>query len=48
MATLYPARLLGLDGEIGQLSPGARADMCLLTNDFEVVATVQGGAWEEY
>jgi N-acetylglucosamine-6-phosphate deacetylase len=47
MATLYPARLLGLDGEIGQLSAGARADMCLFDNDFNVVATVQGGEWRE-
>ena len=47
MATLYPARLLGLDGEIGQLSVGARADMCLFDNDFNVLATVQGGAWRE-
>ena len=47
MATLYPARLLGLDGEIGQLSAGSRADMCLLNNNFNVVATVQGGVWHE-
>ena len=47
MATLYPARLLGLDGEIGQLSAGARADMCLLDTDFNVLATVQGGVWHE-
>jgi N-acetylglucosamine-6-phosphate deacetylase len=47
MATLYPARLLGLDGEIGQLNAGARADMCLLDNDFNVLATVQGGEWSE-
>jgi N-acetylglucosamine-6-phosphate deacetylase len=48
MATLYPARLLGLDGEIGQLSPGSRADLCLLNDNFEVVATAQGGDWQEY
>lgn len=48
MATLYPARLLGLDAEIGQLSVGSRADMCLLNNDFEVVATVQGGEMTEW
>jgi N-acetylglucosamine-6-phosphate deacetylase len=47
MATLYPARLLGMDGEIGQLSTGSRADMCLFDNDFHVVATVQGGEWRE-
>jgi N-acetylglucosamine-6-phosphate deacetylase len=47
MATLYPARLLGLDGDIGQLSVGARADMCLFDNDFNVLATVQGGEWQD-
>lgn len=47
MATLYPARLLGLDGEIGQLSAGARADLCLFDNDFHAAATVQGGEWRE-
>jgi N-acetylglucosamine-6-phosphate deacetylase len=47
MATLYPARLLGMDGEIGQLSTDSRADMCLFDNDFNVAATVQGGEWRE-
>lgn len=47
MATLYPARLLGLDGEIGQLSAGARADMCLFDDDFNALATVQGGEWRD-
>jgi N-acetylglucosamine-6-phosphate deacetylase len=47
MATLYPARLLGMDGEIGQISVGARADLCLLDNEFNVLATVQGGEWSD-
>jgi len=47
MATLYPARLLSMDGEIGQISVGARADLCLLDNDFNVLATVQSGEWYE-
>jgi N-acetylglucosamine-6-phosphate deacetylase len=47
MATLYPARLLSMDSEIGQISVGARADMCLLDNEFNVLATVQGGEWLE-
>jgi len=47
MATRYPARLLGLDGEIGQISVGARADLCLLDHDFNVLATAQGGDWQE-
>jgi N-acetylglucosamine-6-phosphate deacetylase len=47
MATLYPARLLSMDGEIGQISIGARADLCLLDHDFNVLATVQGGEWRD-
>jgi imidazolonepropionase-like amidohydrolase len=27
MLTLYPARHLGLDGEIGSIAPGKRADL---------------------
>jgi N-acetylglucosamine-6-phosphate deacetylase len=36
-----------MDGEIGQLSTDSRADICLFDNDFNVVATVQGGEWRE-
>jgi N-acetylglucosamine-6-phosphate deacetylase len=38
-----PARTLGLDGEIGSLSPGFRADLVLLDRDLEVEATLVGG-----
>jgi N-acetylglucosamine-6-phosphate deacetylase len=38
-----PAQSLGLAGEIGSLTPGARADLVLLDDRFEVVATVAGG-----
>jgi N-acetylglucosamine-6-phosphate deacetylase len=39
-----PARTLGLDGEIGSLSPGFRADLVLLNYRLEVEATLVGGA----
>jgi dihydroorotase len=31
-ATLRPAEILGLDGEIGTLAPGACADLTILSN----------------
>ena len=36
MATLTPARLLGLDDRIGRIAPGHRADLVHLTDDLEV------------
>jgi N-acetylglucosamine-6-phosphate deacetylase len=38
-----PATSLGLDGELGSLMPGYRADLVLLDRDHQVVATVVGG-----
>jgi len=36
MATLTPARIVGLDGEIGSLEVGKRADMLLLDRDLRI------------
>ena len=44
MATLYPARVLRLDGYLGLLRPGYRANMCLFDHEFNVRATVLHGA----
>lgn len=44
MASRTPARLLGLEHELGRLAPGARADMVALDRDLAVAAVVQGGA----
>jgi N-acetylglucosamine-6-phosphate deacetylase len=48
MASLYPARALGLDHELGRLAPGHRADLTLLAPDLTVLATWVGGEeqWE--
>ncbi len=43
MASLYPARVLGLADHLGLLQPGYRADMCLFNNEFDVWATVLHG-----
>jgi N-acetylglucosamine-6-phosphate deacetylase len=41
--TLRPARLLGLEAEIGSLRPGARADLAVLDADGAVAQTWLGG-----
>ena len=49
MATLNPARALGLENEIGVLAAGARADFVVLTEILEVAETWVGGekVWPE-
>jgi N-acetylglucosamine-6-phosphate deacetylase len=47
MASLYPARYLGLD-RLGRLAPGYRADLTLLGPDLDVLATWVGGREEWY
>ena len=42
-ATLAPARAIGLDGEIGSLAPGKRADMVLLDRELKVLAVYVDG-----
>ena len=42
MASLVPARLLGLDGR-GRLAPGARADFAVLDADFAPLETIVAG-----
>jgi N-acetylglucosamine-6-phosphate deacetylase len=41
--TKRPAALLGMDGEIGRIEAGRRADLVLLTPAMEVVLTIAGG-----
>ena len=43
MATLNPARVLGLDGSIGRIAVGRAADVALLDEAWEVDATIVGG-----
>jgi N-acetylglucosamine-6-phosphate deacetylase len=43
MASLTPAKILGLDGEIGSLEAGKRADILLLDKDLQVNAVWVGG-----
>jgi N-acetylglucosamine-6-phosphate deacetylase len=46
LATLNPARLLGLSGERGTLAPGRTADMVALTPDGRVARTIVAGRAE--
>jgi N-acetylglucosamine-6-phosphate deacetylase len=43
MATLTPARLLGLDGRLGRLAPGFAADLVHLTDALDVAGVWMGG-----
>lgn len=43
MASRYPAGFLGLEGHLGRLAPGYRADLTLLGEDLKVLATWVAG-----
>src|SRR3712207_5490699 len=43
MASLYPARALGVAHERGSIAGGMRADLVHLSDDLEVAATIIGG-----
>lgn len=43
MASLNPARVIGLDGEVGSIEVGKRADICIMDKELNVVGTMVGG-----
>jgi N-acetylglucosamine-6-phosphate deacetylase len=43
MASLTPARIVGLDREVGSIEPGKRADFVVLDRDLNVVQVYVGG-----
>lgn len=45
MASLYPARCLKLDHQLGKIQPGYRADLVHFTEDFQVTSTWVAGDW---
>ncbi|MEU7886051.1 N-acetylglucosamine-6-phosphate deacetylase [Microbispora bryophytorum] len=45
MASLTPARVLGLDGEIGSITVGKYADLVVLDDDLRVGGVMKRGAW---
>ena len=42
-ATHTPARLLGLEGEIGRIAPGMRADLSFWNESYAIIGTMVGG-----
>lgn len=45
MASLTPARVIGLDGRKGSLEPGKDADLAVFEDDFTAWRTMIGGQW---
>ncbi|MGS2643449.1 N-acetylglucosamine-6-phosphate deacetylase [Streptosporangium sp. LJ11] len=45
IASLTPARVLGLADRLGSVSVGKRADLVVLTDDLEVSGVMRGGTW---
>jgi N-acetylglucosamine-6-phosphate deacetylase len=45
MASLYPARCLKLDHQLGKIQSGYRADLVHFTEDFQVTSTWVAGDW---
>ncbi|GAA5197951.1 N-acetylglucosamine-6-phosphate deacetylase [Rugosimonospora acidiphila] len=45
MASTTPAAAIGLDATVGALRAGLRADLVELSEDFQVVRVMRGGAW---
>ena len=43
MGTLTPAKIIGEDKAIGSIEVGKRADLCILNNNFDVLATYIDG-----
>jgi N-acetylglucosamine-6-phosphate deacetylase len=44
-ATVVPARVLGLAGEVGSLVPGARADLLVVDRGLELCGVMRRGRW---
>jgi len=42
-ATMAPAKAIGMDGEIGEIAPGKRADLLLLDGEFRLCRVFKGG-----
>ena len=43
MASLYPARAIGIDGEYGLIRRGYKADIVIFNNQIQVIGTVKSG-----
>ncbi|MEZ2586473.1 N-acetylglucosamine-6-phosphate deacetylase [Kluyvera intermedia] len=43
MATLYPARAIGVDKQLGSIAPGKVANLTAFTHDFKIIKTIVNG-----
>ena len=43
MATLYPARAIGVDKQLGSIAPGMVANLTAFTRDYKVIKTIVNG-----
>lgn len=43
MATLYPARAIGVDDRLGSIEPGKIANLCVFDHEFKVTHTIVNG-----
>ncbi len=46
-ATLAPAREIGLDGELGSIELGKRADLLMVDENFAITRVMCGGVWAD-
>jgi N-acetylglucosamine-6-phosphate deacetylase len=46
-ASATPARVLGLDRDLGSIAPGRRADLVVLDDDLQLTAVMAGGVWRD-
>ncbi|HDY8185236.1 TPA: N-acetylglucosamine-6-phosphate deacetylase [Vibrio vulnificus] len=47
MATLYPAKVIGVDAQLGRIKKGYIANLTIFDRDFNVKATVVNGQYEQ-
>lgn len=47
MATLYPAKAIGVDEKLGRIKKGMIANLTVFDRDFNVKATVVNGQYEQ-
>lgn len=47
MATLYPARAIGVDQKLGAIKKGMVANLAIFDRDYKVRATVVNGEYEQ-
>ncbi len=47
MATLYPARAIGVDKKLGAIKNGMVANLAIFDRDFNVKATIVNGKYEQ-